>query len=187
MKYREVRGFASRLHLFESFCLTCFLFCAIIYEVTVLKNEFMQVALNEALAAVSEGEMPVGAAVVKNGRVISVGHNIRNVHHDPTLHAEIVAIRSACEKLGDWRLTDCDLYVTLEPCVMCSGAIINARMRSVYFGAYDDMYGAAGGRIDLFSKAYFGSNTTVYGGIMEEECTSMLREFFSSLRENRQR
>ena len=145
-------------------------------------NKFMQVAINEAIIAEENGEMPVGAVVVKDGKVISSGHNVRNELHDPTLHAEIVAIRKACEKLHDWRLTDCDLYVTLEPCVMCSGAIINSRMRSVYFGAYDKEYGGAGGRIDLFSKSYFGSNTTVYAGIMEEECTRLLKDFFQKLR-----
>ncbi len=145
----------------------------------------MRLALNEAQKAIEEGEMPVGAVIVRDGKVIATGHNVRNVTHDPTLHAEIVAIRKACEKLGDWRLSDCDLYVTLEPCVMCSGAIINSRMRSVYFGAYDAEYGGAGGRIDLFSKSYFGSNTRVYGGIMEEECTSMLKSFFASLREGK--
>ena len=150
-----------------------------------MENKFMRIALEEARIAATEGEMPVGAVVVKDGNIIATGHNIRNVCHDPTLHAEIVAIRKACEKLGDWRLLDCDLYVTLEPCVMCSGAIINSRMKSVYFGAYDPEYGAAGGRIDLFSKSYFGSNTSVYGGIMEEECTSMLKDFFASLRESK--
>ncbi len=147
-----------------------------------MENKFMKIALLEAHKAIEEGEMPVGAVVVKDGEVIAIGHNVRNELHDPTLHAEIVAIRKACELLKDWRLTDCDLYVTLEPCVMCSGAIINSRMRSVYFGAYDPEYGAAGGRIDLFSKSYFGSTTNVYGGIMEEECSSMLKDFFSSLR-----
>lgn len=148
-----------------------------------MENKFMKIALKEARMAIAEGEMPVGAVVVKNGEVIAAGHNVRNKEHDPTLHAEIVAIRRACELLSDWRLTDCDIYVTLEPCVMCSGAIINSRMRSVYFGAYDPEYGAAGGRIDLFSKSYFGSTTNVYGGIMEEECSSMLKDFFASLRE----
>ena len=145
----------------------------------------MRLALCEAEKAIEEGEMPVGAVIVRDGQVIATGHNVRNVTHDPTLHAEIVAIRKACEKLSDWRLSDCDLYVTLEPCVMCSGAIINSRMRSVYFGAYDAEYGGAGGRIDLFSKSYFGSNTQVYGGIMEDECTSMLKNFFASLRESK--
>ena len=150
-----------------------------------MENEFMKIALEEAEKAIAEGEMPVGAVIVKDGIVIAQGHNVRNMLHDPTLHAEIVAIREACRLLSDWRLSDCDLYVTLEPCVMCSGAIINARMKSVYFGAYDIEYGAAGGRIDLFSKSYFGSNTRVYGGIMEEECSSMLKSFFASLRESK--
>ena len=150
-----------------------------------MENKFMKIALEEARRAIDEGEMPVGAVVVKNGEVIATGHNVRNKEHDPTLHAEIVAIRKACELLSDWRLTDCDIYVTLEPCVMCAGAIINSRMNSVYFGAYDAEYGAAGGRIDLFSKSYFGSNTSVYGGIMEEECNSMLKNFFALLREGK--
>ncbi len=150
-----------------------------------MENKFMKIALEEAKIAAQEGEMPVGAVIVKDGEVIATGHNLRNVSHDPTLHAEIVAIRKAAELLSDWRLSDCDLYVTLEPCVMCSGAIINSRMRSVYFGAYDAEYGAAGGRIDLFSKSYFGSTTKVYGGIMEDTCTTMLKDFFASLRENK--
>ena len=147
----------------------------------------MKIALQEANIAAQNGEMPVGAVVVKDGEVIATGHNIRNEQSDPTLHAEIVAIRQACKKLSDWRLTDCDLYVTLEPCVMCSGAIINSRMRSVYFGAYDPEYGGAGGRIDLFSKAYFGSSTTIYGGIMEDECTTMLKGFFAELRKDKKK
>ena len=147
-----------------------------------VNNKYMQIALDEAVLAANEGEMPVGAVVVKDGKVIASAHNERNKKHDPTLHAEIVAMRRACELISDWRLEDCDLYVTLEPCVMCAGAIINARIRNVYFGAYDAEYGAAGGRIDVFSKSYFGSKTKVYGGIMEDECTSMLKSFFSSLR-----
>ena len=147
-----------------------------------MENAYMRMALDEAIAAASEGEMPVGAVVVHNNTVIGKGHNVRNKLYDPTLHAEIVAIRQACEVLSDWRLEDCDIYITLEPCVMCSGAIINARMRNVYFGAYDPEYGAAGGRIDLFAKSYFGAKTTVYGGIMEDECTAMLKSFFADLR-----
>ena len=152
-----------------------------------MDNKFMKIALQEAITVIEAGEMPVGAVVVKDGEVIATGHNVRNELHDPTLHAEIVAIRKACELLKDWRLTDCDLYVTLEPCVMCSGAIINSRMRSVYFGAYDPEYGAAGGRIDLFSRSYFGSTTNVYGGIMEEECSSMLKDFFTTLRDGKKK
>ena len=147
--------------------------------------KFMELAFEEAKKAYAMGEVPVGAVVVKNMKVLATGHNLTETSNDPTAHAEIVAIRRACEAIGSQRLTGCDLYVTLEPCVMCSGAIINSRMRSVYFGAYDPEYGAAGGRIDLFSKSYFGSTTNVYGGIMEEECTSMLKDFFQSLREGK--
>ncbi len=167
------------------FFLTITLFYAIIDEVVILDNKFMKMAIEEAHIALSKGEMPVGAVIVKDGEAIASGHNIRNEFSDPTLHAEIVAIRKAAKKLLDWRLNDCDLYVTLEPCVMCSGAIINSRMRSVYFGAYDPEYGGAGGRIDLFSKAYFGSSTAVYGGIMEDECTTMLKDFFKNLRKSK--
>lgn len=142
----------------------------------------MSLALEEAQLAERDGEMPVGAVVVHNGKVIGKAHNLRNELHDPTLHAEIAAIRQASEYIGDWRLDECDIYVTLEPCAMCSGAIINSRMRRVYFGAYDIEYGAAGGRIDLFSPSYFGSKTVVYGGIMEEECKSLLSAFFKNLR-----
>lgn len=156
--------------------------CVILLKVVFLENRFMRIALDEARVAEKCGEMPVGAVVVRNGEVIGKGHNIRSELHDPTLHAEIVAIRQACQKLSDWRLDECDIYITLEPCVMCSGAIINSRMRSVYFGAYDPEYGAAGGRIDLFSKSYFGSKTVVYGGIMEAECKEFLASFFKRLR-----
>ena len=147
-----------------------------------MENKYMRVAINEALLAIDEGEMPVGAVIVQNGKILAQAHNIRNITHDPTLHAEIVAMRMACSIKKDWRLDDCDLYVTLEPCAMCSGAIINSRIKNVYFGAYDAEYGAAGGRIDLFSKSYFRSTTSVYGGIMEEECTALLKDFFSSIR-----
>lgn len=147
-----------------------------------MENRFMQIAINEALSAIDEGEMPVGAVIVRGGEVIARAHNVRNRLHDPTLHAEIAAIRKACASVSDWRLEGCDLYVTLEPCVMCSGAIINSRLRSVYFGAYDPEYGAAGGRIDLFSKSYFGCKTVCYGGIMEDECKKLINDFFASLR-----
>lgn len=147
-----------------------------------MTNRFMEAALSEARKALLLGEIPVGAVIVKDGGIIASGHNLRQTLRDATLHAEIVAIRNACKELSDWRLTDCDIYVSLEPCSMCAGAIINARMRRVYFGAYDVQYGGAGGRIDLFSPAYFGSQTEVYGGIMEKECTDFLNSFFDSIR-----
>ena len=105
-----------------------------------MENQFMRMALDEAFLAEQSGEMPVGAVVVRNGVVIGKGHNLRNELHDPTLHAEIVAIRQACECISDWRLDDCDIYVTLEPCPMCAGAIINSRINRVIFGANDYNY-----------------------------------------------
>lgn len=147
-----------------------------------MTNLFMTEALKEAYRALDMKEMPVGAVVVRNGEIIARGHNLRQSLNDATLHAEVVAIREACRVTGDWRLDDCDMYVTLEPCTMCSGAIINARMRRVFFGAYDPEYGAAGGKIDLFASCYFGSKTEVYGGIMERECTEFLNNFFRSIR-----
>ncbi|MBR5535645.1 MAG: nucleoside deaminase [Clostridia bacterium] len=148
-----------------------------------MTNRFMEEAMKEARIALEIGEIPIGAVIVKDGEVIARGHNLRQTLRDATLHAEIVAIQEACRLLGDWRLDECDLYVTLEPCTMCAGAIINARMRSVFFGAYDAEYGGAGGRIDLFAPCYFGSKTEVYGGIMEKECTDFLNDFFKSIRE----
>lgn len=150
-----------------------------------MTNRFMCEAIKEAYKALDMGEMPIGAVVVKDGAVIARGHNLRQTCHDATLHAEVVAIREACKVLNDWRLEDCDIYVTLEPCTMCAGAIINARMRRVFFGAYDPEYGGAGGKIDLFAPCYFGSKTEVYGGIMEKECTSFLNSFFSSIRQKK--
>ncbi|MBQ8002965.1 MAG: nucleoside deaminase [Clostridia bacterium] len=150
-----------------------------------MANKFMYEAMAEANKALAAGEIPVGAVIVKDGEIIARGHNLRQTLHDATLHAEVVAIREACEKLKDWRLEDCDIYVTLEPCTMCAGAIINARMRRVFFGAYDVEYGGAGGKIDLFAPCYFGSKTEVYGGIMEQECTDFLNNFFKSIRKKK--
>lgn len=150
-----------------------------------MTNRFMQEAMNEARIALEIGEIPIGAVIVKDNQIIARGHNLRQTYRDATLHAEVVAIREACKVLGDWRLDGCDIYVTLEPCTMCSGAIINSRMRRVFFGAYDAEYGGAGGKIDLFAPCYFGSKTEVYGGIMEKECTDFLNGFFKSVREKK--
>ncbi len=144
----------------------------------------MRLAIEEAKKALSIGEVPVGAVVVRGGQVIAVGHNLRETSKNPVSHAEIIAISRASEAVGDWRLNDCDLYVTLEPCIMCAGAIINARMRSVIFGAYDPDYGGAGGRTDLFASHTFGAKTAVFGGIMEEECSALLNSFFDGIRLN---
>ena len=147
-----------------------------------MDNKFMRIAIEEAKKALALGEIPVGAVIVRGGEVIGTGHNLRENGKNPILHAEIEAISRAAKALGDWRLSGCELYVTLEPCVMCAGAIINARMDRVIFGAYDPEYGAAGGRIDLFARHCFGSGTEVIGGVMEDECAALLNDFFRDVR-----
>jgi len=150
--------------------------------VIALFNPFMAEAVNEARLAANLGEIPVGAVIVQNDRIISRGHNLRETGKRATAHAEIVAIERACETLGRWRLDDCDLYVTLEPCPMCAGAIINARIRRVYFGAADEKAGAVGSVVDLLRKCPFNHSPEVYEGIMEDECKALLTVFFKNLR-----
>lgn len=125
-------------------------------------------------------EIPVGAVVVKNDEIIAFASNRKEADSDVTSHAEILALRQASERLKRWRLDDCDLYVTLEPCPMCAWAIINSRIKNVYFGSYDLNYGALGSKIDLRKIA--NSDLKVYGGILEDECNQVLKEFFDGLR-----
>lgn len=132
------------------------------------------------LAKSVKGEIAVGAVVVKDGEVIASAFNSKERDFDVTSHAEILAIREAEKKLGRWRLEDCDLYVTLEPCPMCAWAIINSRIKNVYFGSYDVNYGALGSKIDLRKLA--NSKLNVYGGIMEDECDKILKDCFKELR-----
>lgn len=140
-------------------------------------EQYMAEALREADLARRAGDIPVGAVVVHNGEVIARGHNLREAERDPLGHAECIAIARAAEYLGDWRLTGCELYVTLEPCPMCAGAILNARLERLVFGAYDKNWGCAGGKCDLFTQ-FEGVKTKVYGGVSEQACTAMLSEFF---------
>jgi len=143
--------------------------------------ELMKRALAEAAA--SGDDVPVGALVVSaSGEIIGRGHNIREAEHDPTGHAEIVAIREACKTSDDWRLEGCTLIVTLEPCVMCAGAIVAARVPRVVFGAWDDRVGASGSLYDLLRDARLGQPVEVIGGILEEECASIIRDFFAAKR-----
>ena len=132
------------------------------------------------LAKKANGEIPVGAIIIKDGEILAETFNQKEVLNDVTAHAEILAIREAEKKLGRWRLDDCEMYVTLEPCPMCAWAIINSRIKTVYFGAYDHNYGALGSAIDLRKLA--NSKLKVYGGIMEKECTEVLNEFFDKMR-----
>jgi len=145
-------------------------------------NPYMAEAINEAKKALELDEVPVGAVIVRNGEIISRAYNLRETSRQATAHAELLAIQKACSHLNSWRLDNCDLYVTLEPCPMCAGAIINARIKSVYFGAYDPKGGACGSVADLFRKGNFNHAPIVYSGIMEEECETLLKEFFSKLR-----
>lgn len=142
----------------------------------------MSLALQQARLAMEKDDVPVGAVIVAGSRVISAGRNLREVKKSATAHAEIAAIEAACEILGTWRLTGCDLYVTLEPCIMCAGAIINARIRSLYFGAFDPKAGACGSVTDVFRLRQLNHQVTVYSGIMEDACSALLKVFFLNKR-----
>ena len=139
---------------------------------------FMESAID--IAKTVQGEIAVGAVVVKNGEIIASAANQKEQAKDVTSHAEILALRMAAKRLESWRLDDCDLYVTLEPCPMCAWAIINSRIKNVYFGSFDTNYGALGSKIDLRQLA--NSKLKVYGGIMEKECDKILEECFKELR-----
>ena len=145
-------------------------------------TEYMQAALELAAQAAGTGEVPVGAVVVLEGAIIGRGYNqpIRQV--DPTAHAEIMAMREASLTLGNYRLTDCDLYVTLEPCVMCAGAIINARIRRVIYGAQDPKTGACGSVMDLFAEQRLNHHAIVSGGLLAADSVVLLQDFFASRR-----
>lgn len=145
-------------------------------------KNFMDEAIKEAKKAYAKGETPIGAVIVMEGEIISRGHNEKELKQDATLHAEITAIKKASKKLQSWRLNQCDMYVTLEPCVMCAGAIIQSRIRRLYIGAPDPKAGAAGSVINVFSVDGFNHNVEVIQGISEEECSSILRNFFKELR-----
>jgi tRNA(adenine34) deaminase len=142
----------------------------------------MGLALAQARLAAAAGEVPVGAVVVKDGQVIGAGRNAPVGSNDPTAHAEIAALRAAAQALGNYRLDGCDLYVTLEPCAMCSGAMLHARLRRVVFGAADPKTGAAGSVVDLFAQRRLNHQTEVLGGVLERDCAALLTEFFEARR-----
>ena len=144
----------------------------------------MQLALDQAHQAAAAGEVPVGAVVVKNGQVIATGRNAPIANHDPTAHAEVVALREAAKVLGNYRLEGCTLYVTLEPCAMCSGAMLHARVDRVVFGAADPRTGVAGSVINLFKNTQLNHQTQVTGGVLAEACGQLLKDFFRPKRMN---
>lgn len=143
---------------------------------------YMGMALQEARKAWAAGEVPVGAVVVRDGEVIATGFNQPIGRHDPTAHAEIVALRAAAEKLGNYRLPGCELYVTLEPCAMCSGAMMHARLARVVYAAPDPKTGVCGSILDLFALEQLNHHTDVVGGVLGDEASAMLKGFFAERR-----
>ena len=148
--------------------------------------DYMRLALAEAEKALAEGDVPIGAVVVWNDTVVGAGFNRREADHDATAHAEIVAIRQASERLGRWRLDDCALYVTLEPCPMCAGAIVLARIPRVIYAAPDPKAGAAGSLMDLLRHPRLNHRVDVQGGLLASEAAAQLRAFFQTLRDEGQ-
>ncbi len=149
-----------------------------------MKTKFMTEAIKLAKISADEGEVPVGAVIVKDGEIIASGRNRREKSKNALSHAEIEAINNACTELDGWRLWECDIYVTLEPCPMCSGAIVNARIPNVYFGAYDKNFGCCGSTLNILELSN-SFRPNYEGGILEEECSKLLTDFFKNLRQNK--
>lgn len=145
-------------------------------------ERFMRAALAEAAEAAILGDVPIGAVIVHDGRIIARGQNRREADRDPTAHAELLALRQAARHLGGWRLSGCSVYVTLEPCPMCAGALLQARVDRLVYGAADPKAGAAGGVVDLFHGVRFNHTVPVTAGVCEAECRELLQKFFSALR-----
>ena len=151
-----------------------------------MEEKYMRLALKEANKAYEKGEVPVGAVIVKNNLVIAKAHNLREKNKQSCAHAEILAIQKACKKLEAWRLEDCDMYVTLEPCPMCAGAIMNSRIKNLYIGAMDPKSGAVGSKLNLLKDYKFNHDVNVEIGIFENECSYILKKFFKELRDKKQ-
>lgn len=147
------------------------------------EERYMKEALKQAAKAKALGEVPIGCVVVLDGRIIGRGYNRRTSDHSTLAHAEIIAIRKACRHVGDWRLDDAEIYVTLEPCQMCSGAIIQARIRKLFIGAMNPKAGCTGSLINIFEVPGFNHYVEVTKGILEEECSAILKDFFKELRQ----
>lgn len=148
--------------------------------------KYMKMALKEADKAEAIDEVPVGCVIVKDNKVIARGHNQRETTNLVENHAEIIAIRKANKKLHSWRLEDCDIYITLEPCIMCSGAIIQSRIRHIYYGAKDFKGGALGSSINVLESANINHHPEVTGGVLEQECSSKISNYFQKKRKNKQ-
>ncbi|MEJ8767210.1 tRNA adenosine(34) deaminase TadA [Oceanobacillus sp. HCA-5259] len=148
-------------------------------------ENFMQAAINEALKAREVDEVPIGAVIVLKGEIIASGYNLRETSQQTLSHAELTAIEAANEKIGSWRLEDCTLYVTLEPCPMCAGAIVQSRMKRVVYGAPDPKAGCAGTLFNLLDEPRFNHQVEVTSGVLQEECASLLTDFFKALRKRK--
>ena len=149
------------------------------------KEDYMKIALKEAEKAYNELEVPVGAIIVKEGKIIARAYNEKEKKHDTTKHAEILAIQKASKKLKSWRLNDCDMYVTLEPCSMCAGALIQSRIRKVYIGAMDEKTGSCGSVLNLLEDYKFNHKVEVEYNVCKEECKRILKDFFKNLRKSK--
>ncbi|MFR2533927.1 MAG: tRNA adenosine(34) deaminase TadA [Clostridia bacterium] len=147
-----------------------------------MEDKYMEEALKQAKKAYEKEEVPVGAVIVKDGKIIARAYNQKETKYDTTHHAEILAIQKASKKLKSWRLTDCEMYVTLEPCAMCAGALIQARVKKVYIGTMDYKTGACGSVLNLLKEYPFNHKVEVASGIMQEECEKILQDFFKMLR-----
>lgn len=147
-----------------------------------LKIKYMKEALKEARKAYDKEEIPVGAIIIKDNKIIARAHNIKEEKNDTTKHAEILAIQKASKKLGSWRLTDCEMYVTLEPCSMCAGALIQSRIKKVYIGTMDTKTGACGSVLNLLKDFPFNHKVEIETGVMQKECENILKDFFKMLR-----
>ena len=147
-------------------------------------EKFMKKALKQAIKAYDLGEVPIGAVIVKDGAIIASAYNKRNASNCATKHAEIIAIEKACKKVGDWRLDGAEMYVTLEPCPMCAGAIVNARIKKVYFGAYERKSGAVLSNHQLLFHGGLNHKAEAEGGVLENECSTLLKKFFESKRKS---
>ena len=147
-----------------------------------IKEKFMKEALKEAKKAYDKLEVPVGVVIIKDNKIIARGHNLKEEKQNTIKHAEIIAIEKASRKLKNWRLNDCEMYVTLEPCSMCAGAIINSRIKKVYIGTLDKRAGACGSKLNLLQDFKFDNNVEIENGILEKECKDILQNFFKELR-----
>ena len=148
-----------------------------------MEEKFMKEALKEAKKAYNKLEVPVGAVILKDGQIIARAHNLKETKYDTTKHAEILAIQKASKKLNSWRLIDCEMYVTLEPCSMCAGALINSRIKKVYIGASDKKTGAVGSVFNLLEDYTFNHKVEYQKGVLQDECENILKDFFKKLRE----